>query len=131
MKIRNLVLGLAASVAALPALAAGIDGKWNATVESPMGAVNLVFEFKSEGEVLNGSIAADMAGQAMPASPISEGVIKGDEVSFKYAVEFMPGGLPLVIEYKGKLSGDELNLVSVADMGQGPQETPVLAKRAN
>lgn len=130
MKIRNLVLGLVACAASLPVLAADIDGRWNATVESPMGAVQLVFEFKAEGERLTGSISADMAGQAMPASPISDGVIKGEDVSFKYAVSMMPDAPPLVIEYKGKLMGDQLNLVSVLDMGQGPQETPLAATRA-
>ncbi len=73
MKIRNLVLGLVACVAALPALAADIDGKWNATVESPMGAVNQTFELKAEGEKLNGSVAFEVGGQAIPANPISEG----------------------------------------------------------
>jgi hypothetical protein len=95
-----------------------------------MGAVTLVFEFKAEGEKLNGAISADMGGQAMPASPISDGVVKGEDVSFKYAVSMMPDAPPLVITYTGKLKGDELNLVSVLDMGQGPQETPVAARRA-
>jgi hypothetical protein len=130
MKIRNLLLGLVASMAALPALAADIDGKWNAAIDSPMGAVNLVFEFKAEGEKLTGTLAAEAGGQAMPAAPISDGVVKGEDVSFNWSVSMMPDTPPLVIHYKGKLKGDELTLVSIADMGQGPQETPVVAKRA-
>lgn len=130
MKLRNMVLGLVAVLAAVPAMAGGIDGKWNASVDSPMGAVLVTFEFKAEGEKLTGSIASDMGGQAMPASPISEGVVKGEDVSFKLEVSMMEGMPPLVITYKGKLKGDELSLVSVMDMGQGPQETPLVAKRA-
>ncbi len=42
----------------------------------------------------------------------------------------MPDAPPIVIQYKGKLKGDELSLVSVVDMGQGPQEQPLVAKRA-
>lgn len=130
MKIRNLVLGVVATVAALPALAADIDGKWNATVDSPMGAVNLQFEFKAAGEKLDGAIAFEMGGQAMPANPISEGVVKGEDVSFKLSFSMMPDAPPMVIQYKGKLKGDELALVSVADMGQGPQEQQLVARRA-
>ncbi len=138
MKIRNFVLGLVAAMVALPAIVAGadskaaIDGKWNANVENPMGgAVMLVLEFKSEGEKLTGSIAADMGGgQGMPPAPISDGLVKGEDVSFKLSVAMMPDAPPLVINYKGKLKGDELTLTSVMDMGQGPQETKLVAKRA-
>ena len=130
MKMRNLVMGLAAALVALPAMAEGIDGKWNASVDSPMGAVSVTFEFKAEGEKLSGTIASDMGGQAMPAAPISEGVVKGEDVTFKLEMTMMEGMPPLLISYKGKFKGDELTLVSVLDMGQGPQETPLVAKRA-
>lgn len=128
MKLRSYVLGLASVLATLPALAADIDGKWNATVDGgPAGPVELVFELKAEGEKLTGSMAAAM----MPAAtPISDGVIKGDDVSFKLSIAMMEGAPPLVITYTGKLKGDELNLNSVLDMGQGPMETPLVAKRA-
>jgi len=130
MKIRSLVLAVAATLVALPAMAAGIDGKWNATVESPMGAVQLAMEFKSEGEKLTGTIGIDMAGQVMPPNAISEGAVKGEDVSFKLSVSMMEGAPALVISYKGKLKGDELTLTSMLDMGQGPQEDKLVAKRA-
>jgi hypothetical protein len=136
MKIRNFVLGLVATMVALPTMVAGadskaaIDGKWNATVDSDMGSVQLVLEFKAEGEKLAGTITVDMGGQGMPAAPISDGVVKGEDVSFKFAVTMMPDAPALVIDYKGKLKGDELALTSVMDMGQGPQETKLVAKRA-
>jgi len=128
MKLRSSVLALATLLMALPALAANnIDGKWNATVDAGGTPVELVFEFKSEGEKLTGNMSAAM----MPtATPISEGVIKGDDVSFKLSITMMEGAPALVISYKGKLKGDELALNSVLDMGQGPMETPLVAKRA-
>jgi len=128
MKLRSCVLGLVAALAWLPALASGIDGKWNATVDGgPAGPIELVFEFKAEGEKLTGNLSAAM----MPApTPITDGVVKGEDVSFKLAITMMEGAPPLVISYVGKVKGDELNLNSVLDMGQGPVETPVLAKRA-
>lgn len=131
MKVRNLLLGLLATLAAQPLLAADIDGKWNAAVDSPQGSVKLVLEFKSEGEKLTGTISADMGGgQGMPASPISEGVVKGEDVTFKLSVSIAEGQPPLVINYKGKLKGDALSLTSVMDMGQGPQESQLVATRA-
>jgi hypothetical protein len=130
MKIRNLVLALAATLASIPALAAGIDGKWNATVESPMGSIPLAFEFKSAGEKITGTMAMEMAGQAMPPMAISDGVLKGEDISFKVSLSMMEGAPAMVISYKGRLKGDELTLTSMLDMGQGPQEDKLVAKRA-
>jgi len=127
MKLRKHVLGLATMLLALPALAAGIDGSWHASVDGgPAGPVELQFDLKAEGEKLTGTLTAPMR----PATPISDGVVKGEDVSFSLAFSMMEGAPPLVIHYTGKLKGDELNLVSVFDMGQGPVETTVAAKRA-
>jgi hypothetical protein len=129
MKIRNYLLGLGLALAALPAMAADIDGKWTANIESPMGAVTLFLEFKAEGEKLNGSIAIDMGGQQMPATAISDGVLKGEDVSFKLSLSMMEGAPPLVITYTGKLKGDELAMNSVVVMDGNTQETPLVARR--
>jgi hypothetical protein len=136
MKIRNFVLALVATLVAVPTMVSGadskgaIDGKWNATVDSEMGAVQLALEFKSEGEKLTGTIAVDMGGQGLPPTAISDGVVKGEDVSFKLSFTMMPDTPALLIDYKGKLKGDELALTSTMDMGQGPVETKVVAKRA-
>jgi hypothetical protein len=129
MKIFRVLLPGIAMLAALPAMAAGVDGKWNASVESPMGAMTLSLEFKTEGEKLTGAISTDMGGMAM-SNPISDGKVKGDDISFKLSVAMMEGAPPLVIDYKGKVKGDELTLTSTMDMGQGAQEQKMVAKRA-
>jgi hypothetical protein len=128
MKLRQYVLGFVVTLAALPALAAGIDGKWLATVDGgPGGPIELTFDLKAEGEKLGGNLSMAM----MPApTPISEGTIKGEDVSFKLSIAMMEGAPPLVISYAGKLKGDELSMKSVFDMGQGPTETVFVAKRA-
>ncbi|MET0281590.1 MAG: hypothetical protein ABW278_10765 [Steroidobacteraceae bacterium] len=126
MKIRHYVLGLAAALALGPAMAAEIDGKWNATVDGPQGPLELVFDLKAEGEKLTGTLGA---GEMLPAAPISEGLVKGEDVSFKFSLALMPDAPPLVIQYKGKVKGDALDLVSTLDFGQGPTETQVAAKR--
>jgi hypothetical protein len=131
MKLRLFVMGLLASLVLGPALAAGaagIDGKWNATVDGgPSGPVELVFDFKAQGEKLTGSLTAAM----MPApTPLSEGSVKGEDVAFKLEIMFMEGAPPMVINYAGKLKGDEITFKSVFDMGQGPTESTFVAKRA-
>jgi hypothetical protein len=132
MKLRQYVLGFVAMAAMLPALgaapAAGIDGKWQATVDGgPGGPIELTFEFKAEGEKLTGQLSMAM----MPApTAISDGTIKGEDISFKLSLSFMEGAPPLVIAYTGKLKGDELPMKSVLDMGQGPTETELVARRA-
>ncbi len=87
-------------------------------------------DFKSEGEKFSGTISTDMAGQALPPAPISEGVVKGDDITFKLSFAMAPDQPAIIISYKGKLKGDELTLTSVIDMGQGPQETQLVAHRA-
>lgn len=125
--ISKCLVGLVVTLATLPGLAAGVDGKWNATVDGgPAGPVELTFDLKAEGEKLTGSLSVPM----MPAPvPISEGTVKADDVAFKLELAVMEGAPPIIITYKGKVKGDELALDSVVDMGQGPMETKVLAKR--
>lgn len=126
MKIRMLAMGLIASLAALPALAADIDGKWNASVDTPQGALVLVFEFKADGEKLSGTISNDMMGNL----PISEGTVKGNDVTFKLSIDGGPAGA-ITVAYKGAVKGDDLTLVSKFDAGQGEaMETQLVAKRA-
>jgi hypothetical protein len=134
MKTGQLVFGLLVALAASgswaaePAAAAGIDGKWNATVDGgPGGPVELQFEFKADGEKLAGQLS--MAMMPEPTS-IAEGKIKGEEISFAISFTMMEGAPPLVISYTGKLKGDELAMKSVFDMGQGATETEFVAKRA-
>jgi len=127
MQVRKFALGVLASLVAMSALAADIDGKWNATVDSPQGQITLVFDFKAEGEKLTGAMSAEM----LPAAtPISDGVVKGSDVSFKLSLMLGEGAPPLVIDYKGTLKGDQMDLVSKLDMGQGPVESPMVLKRA-
>jgi hypothetical protein len=124
MNIRSIAFGLVAALAALPVLADNVDGQWAASVESPQGNIDLTIDLKADGEKLAGTISAGPMG----TMPISEGVVKGADVSFKLTID--AGGMPLVILYKGKVAGDQRNLVSKMDMGQGePIESPLVAKR--
>jgi hypothetical protein len=113
---------------ALPAVAQDAAGKWNATVETPNGPFPLVFEFAVDGDKLTGSMSNDFMG----ATPITDGMIKAGELSFKLRIEGGPGGA-MTINYKGMVKGDELALTSTFEgtpPGGGPAEQNLTATRA-
>ena len=71
-----------------------------------------------------------MTGKAKSAfanaeTDITEGVIKGDEISFIENLNYE--GMPLRITYKGKISGDEIKFIrNVAEIA----DEPFVAKRS-
>lgn len=125
MNIRTVLAGLVLAVLALPAMAQDVSGKWNASIESPQGALALVFNFTREGDMLKGTIANDFTGEA----PISDGKIEGDVISFKSNVEAGPAGA-MVISYTGKIEADKITLTMGMDGapagGAGGFEMPAL-----
>lgn len=92
-----LLLGLPAH-----ARAADITGKWTASFDTQVGQQNYTYDFKVDGEKLTGTATSNMGANG----EISEGVVKGDDVSFVEFFEFQ--GNKIRIEYKGKVSGDEI-----------------------
>ncbi len=110
------------------ALAAGVDGKWVGQIPGRDGAMQeTVITLKAEGEKLTGTITGRGGETA-----ISDGTIKGDDVSFKVVREF--NGNKFTMAYKGKLAGDEIKFTRTFE-GEGPggQAPPPLdftAKRA-
>ena len=89
----------------VPALAADISGKWTATIKTPIGDMNYTFDFKVEGAKLTGKAVMSMGGESSE-SVLSEGSVKGDEISFVETLKVQ--GQELRCEYKGKISGDEI-----------------------
>jgi hypothetical protein len=120
---------------ALPALAAApaaenATGKWLATVDAMGMPMELTFELKAEGEKLTGTMS--MAGAPIPPAEVAEGKVKGEDVSFKLAIDTGQGGPPLSISYVGKLKGDTMTLQSSFSMGDGaePMVTELVATRS-
>lgn len=106
-------------VTALAGLAASIDGKWEAEVQGRGGnMMKQTYTFKAEGETLTGNVAG-MRGE----TPISEGKVKGDDVSFVVVRKF--NDQEFRQEYKGKVAGDELKL----SFSFGDQTREITAKR--
>ena len=118
---RKTLLTLAlALVLAIPALAADIAGKWTASFDTQIGVQNYTYTFKVADGKLTG-----MAESQYGKTEITEGTVKGDEISFVENLDFQ--GSPVKIVYKGKISGDEIKFTrNVADIA----DEEFVAKRA-
>jgi hypothetical protein len=87
--------------------AADVDGKWRAEFESQIGQQKYVFELKAVGEKLTGKAVFERQGQKGEVE-IKNGKVAKDEVSFTEPLKFQDQ--EILIEYKGKIAGDELKL---------------------
>ncbi len=106
MKCKRILLVASIALFCLvPSFAADISGKWTATIKTPVGDMNYVFDFKVEGEKLTGKAVMSM-GSESSESALSEGFVKGDEISFVETLKAQ--GQELRCEYKGKISGNEI-----------------------
>jgi hypothetical protein len=100
------------------AFALDLNGKWKGTLTTPNGDIDTDMVFKVDGEKLTGTVA-NMYGEEQ----ITEGVVKGDDVSFIV----MAGGGQFRIVYKGKIAGDDIKFhVVIGEFG----ESDMTAKRA-
>jgi hypothetical protein len=84
-----------------------VTGKWTAEFESQIGQQKYVFELKADGEKLTGKATGERQGQKSETE-IKNGKIAKDEVSFTEALKIQDQ--EIVVEYKGKIAGDELKL---------------------
>jgi hypothetical protein len=80
--------------------AADISGKWKAEFNTPDGTARTnTFTFKAEGAKLTGTVAG-----SQDETPIQNGAINGDEISFTAERPFGK------FTYKGKVSGNEIRM---------------------
>jgi len=107
-----------------PVHAAEIDGKWKTEFDSQIGVQKYVFELIADGEKLTGKISAERE-MGKSESAVVEGKIANDTVSFVEILKF--DDQEIRIEYRGKVTGDELKLHrKVGDIA----EYDLVAKRA-
>lgn len=128
MTIKQLSLASILALAGLPAAAQQVEGTWNASVETPNGPMQFTFDLDVEGDELTGSMSNEFMGE----TPISNGMVDGNEVSFSLTIEGGPGG-SMTINYEGEVEGDELMLTSTFEDGPpggGPAEQTLTATRA-
>jgi hypothetical protein len=103
-------LAALALLAVWPVAAQSVAGKWTASFDTQIGVQNYTYTFQVEGGKLNGTAKSQFG-----ETKISEGTVKGDEISFVENLDFQ--GQPLRIVYKGRVSGDEIKFTrQVGDM---------------
>jgi len=90
-----------AALLVFTAIAADVTGTWTASFDTQIGVQNYTYVFKVEDGKLTGTTKSQYG-----ESKITEGSVKGDDISFVENLDFQ--GQPLRIVYKGKISGDEI-----------------------
>jgi hypothetical protein len=88
-------------LAVCPLFAQSVAGTWTASFDTQIGVQNYTYTFQVENGKLTGTAKSQFG-----ETKISEGVAKGDEISFVENLDFQ--GQALKITYKGKVSGDEI-----------------------
>ncbi len=122
LRIAFCMLGVLMVMAAVAA-AADVTGKWIAQMPGRDGQTREVpFTFKVEGDKLTGTTAGRDA-----ETPIADGKINGDEISFSITRNFNGNSMKML--YKGKVSGDEIKFSMTREGGDQPPRE-FTAKRA-
>lgn len=119
MTLRALLLAsLFLASLATAAFALDMNGKWKGIMTTPNGDLDVTMVFKVDGEKLTGTVA-----NSYGEEQITEGVVKGDDVSFIV----MAGGGQFKIVYKGKITGEDINFkITIGDFG----DSSMIVKRA-
>jgi hypothetical protein len=113
MRRRLFILGSFLALILLPAArATDLNGKWKGDLNGPDGnALEINFDFKVDGEKLTGTVT-----NTYGEEQITEGIVKGDDISFI----IMAGGGQFKLTYKGKVDGEDIKFhVIIGEMGEG------------
>jgi len=78
-----------------------IDGKWEITINSPMGAQKAQLDVKAEGAALTGTQTAQGSTQAL-----ANGKVDGDALSWSANIT---NPMPMTLEFTGKVDGDKIS----------------------
>jgi hypothetical protein len=108
MTYRKMMM-LAALTPALLSLASAADvaGRWKAEFDTQIGLQKYVYEFKADGDTITGKATFERE-QAKGEVALKEIKVNGDDISFMEPLNF--DGQEIRIDYKGKVSGDEMKL---------------------
>jgi hypothetical protein len=100
VKIKALAFGLV--LLAASAFAADVDGKWFGNLSTPDGDVAVSITLKADGTALTGTTTGPDGSEIK----IANGKIDGNNLTFSVTFDF--GGMPLMIDYKGVLAGNQI-----------------------
>ena len=117
-------------VAAFTLLAADATGKWTFEMQGRNGqSRQMSITLKQDGDTLTGSVPGmGRGGQGGQETPITNGKVDGDHVTFEVHREF--NGNEFVQKYDGKISGDEMKLKITMQTPNGDRTNEVTAKRS-
>ena len=77
------------------------DGKWNLTINTPMGAQTGTLTLATNGGELTGQMDGNMG-----SVPIENGKVDGDKVSWNAKIT---SPMPMTLEFEGAVDGDAIN----------------------
>lgn len=103
MKIRAFAL-MMLLLAGAPAFAAGVDGNWTGSIDSPNGPVQVSFSFKTDGTKLTGTTT----GPDGSTLPLKNGKVDGNKIVF--LIEVSMNGDTLSFNYTGEVAANEIKL---------------------
>jgi hypothetical protein len=78
-----------------------VDGKWEITINSPMGAQKATLDLATSGNALTGTQQA-----AQGSGPLENGKVEGDAVSWSAKIT---SPMPLTLDFTGTVDGDKLS----------------------
>ncbi|MGE5568588.1 MAG: hypothetical protein ACM3S5_06065 [Rhodospirillales bacterium] len=121
--MRNLLsIMIVLTLAAGMALAADVTGTWKASMPGRDGAtMETTFNLKAEGNTLTGAVVTQRG-----ETPISDGKISGNTISFKVKREF--GGNEMIMLYEGVVSGNEIKFKTTREGSDRPPREFVAKK---
>ena len=94
---------LAGAIVCAPAgWAAEIDGKWQGSHPGPGGVVRVLFDLRTDGESVSGTVTNELLGE----SEIQDGMIRGDEITFLRVVQ--RGRREITFHYRGRIEDGEI-----------------------
>jgi hypothetical protein len=106
-----LTVGLLLLVAGLLS-AADVTGSWKGSFDYNGAPVPVTLEMKAE----EGAVTGTVDGLPTPKTPIKDGKLDGDNVTFWVGIEFQ--GNPIKLLLKGKVAGDEIQFSMGTEGGE-------------
>jgi len=78
-----------------------VDGKWEITIQSPLGAQKATLDLKADGASLTGSQQA-----AQGSGPVENGKVDGNNVAWSAKIS---SPMPMTLDFAGTVDGDKLS----------------------
>ena len=78
-----------------------VDGKWEITINSPLGAQKATLDLATEGAVLTGTQAV-----AQGSAPLENGKVDGNSLNWSARIS---SPMPMTLAFNGTVEGDTLS----------------------